>query len=464
MKRHVLSLAIVAMVGCGGTEPPARPPLMPPGPAPQPLATAAAPSPDAPPVTDGDVTTATVSGIVVLVKKMPGVNFAAGELIVRGGTRNWTAQNAGIEQLAFRVAASGGTKSLDKTAFSRRLAALGADVFGDARNDFSVLSVNTPMSAWDDAFALLADVFENPALPASEIELARTQSLAQLHHEQEDPDGQVWTLERKQIFAGLPYANRPIGTLESMAAIQAQDVAPYMDKLRETSRLVFVAAGDLDASHVIDQVRQAFGALPRGSYVETPLPPIPFDASHIVTKERKLPTNYCLSAFPSPRWNDPDWVTGQVAINALSWRLWQEVRTKRNLTYAVQAYINSGFANPFGLMSVSAVDPNTAMKVMLDEIKGMRDEPLPADELAGFKSEYLTGYLMQHETPFGQIDSLGDALVYGGDWHIARGIPDRVRAITAADVQAFMKKYVSHMQAAVVGDPGKIDQGLFTSL
>jgi len=39
-----------------------------------------------------------------------------------------------------------------------------------------------------------------------------------------------------------------------------------------------------------------------------------------------------------------------------------------------------------------------------------------------------------------------------------------VRAITAADVQAFMKKYVSHMQAAVVGDPGKIDQGLFTSL
>ncbi len=455
------ALALLA-AACGGAEP--APPLAPAAPPPPPPPAAPAPAADAPPTTDGDVTTGTAGGVQVLVERIPGAAFAAGQLFVRGGTRNWTAANAGIEQLAFSVAASGGTKTLDKTAFSRRLAALGANVTAEARNDFSSLSVKAPVAAWDDSFALLADVFEHPALPASEIELTRTQMLAQLHHEQEDPDGQLWTLERAQVFAGHPYQNRSIGTLESVAAIGAQDLGPYLDRLRETSRLLFVAAGDLDPARVFEQVRSAFGSLPRGGYVDSPLPPLRFGPSHLVTKERKLPTNYCMTSFPAPHWSDPDWVTALVATSAYSYRLWQEVRTKRNLTYSVYAYVNDGFAHPFGQMVVSAVDPNAAMKVMIDEAKRLRDEPVPDAELAGFKSVYLTGYLQQHETPDGQARSLGEAQLYGGDWRIARAVPDRVRAVTAADVQAFAKKYLTHLQAAVLGDPSRVDAALFTAL
>jgi len=429
-----------------------------------PQAPAATAAPDAPPVVEGDVTVASAFGITVLVQRMPGADFAAGQLYVRGGTRNWTAQNAGIEDIAFRVAAAGGTTTLDKTALSRRLAALGASLSGDAHNDFSGLYLKAPLSTWDDALPLLAGAFLAPALPADEIELVRQQMLAELHHEQESPEGQLWTLERKQLFAGHPYANRSIGSLESVTSIAAGDLGPYLAKLRETSRLVFVAAGDLDAAHVLDQVRQLFGALPRGSYVETPLPPLVFGASHLSTFERKLPTNYCESAFPAPRWSDPDWVTGLVAMSGYSWRLWQEVRTKRNLTYAVSAYINQNFATPFGAIEVTAVDPSAAMRVMLDQARRLQNEPMPEQELAGFKAVFLTGYLEGHETPDGKAASLADALLYTGDWHLARTLPERVRGVTAADVQAYAKKYLGHLQAAVVGDPGKVDASVFTSL
>lgn len=462
-RRVLLSALALTLAACADATP-ARPPLMPPPPAaPSPVA-APAPPPDSPPVADGDVTTATVSGVQVVVQRIPGAAFAAGQLYIRGGTRNWTAQNAGIEDLALRVATSGGTRALDKAAFARKLASLGASLGSDARAEFSAVYLKAPVDVWDDAFGVLVDAFLNPALPASEVELERTQMLAQLHHEQEDPDGQLWTLERKQIFAGHPYANRAIGTLESVTALQAADLGPYLDKLRETGRLVFVAAGDLDAAHVVAQVRSAFGALPRGTYTGDPLPPVVFGPSHLVTLERKMPTNYCETAFPAPRWTDPDWVTGLVAVNGFSWRLWQEVRTKRNLTYAVNAFVNESFASPFGVMSVTAVDPNAAMKVMLDEARRMRDQPMPDEELAGFKSVFLTGYLERHETPDGQASSLAEGLLYAGDWHFARTFPDRVRAVTAADVQAFAKKYFGHLQAAVVGDPSKIDAGLFTSL
>jgi zinc protease len=464
MKPRLVCLAALAAVACGGSEP-SRPSLMPTTlAAPPPPATASTSAPDPAPVVEGDVMTASVGGVQVIVKRMPGAAFAAGQLYVRGGTRNWTAADAGIEQLAFSVAASGGTRSLDKTAYSRRLASLGASISSEARNDFSGLYMKAPVAAWDDAFALLADVFENPALPSSEIELTRAQMLSDLHHEQEDPDGQLWTLSRQQIFAGHPYANRSIGSLESVPSIRPQDLAPYLGKLRETGRLLFVAVGDLDPAHVLDQVRAAYGSLPRGSYVETPIPPLVFDASHIVTKERKLPTNYCESIFPAPHWSDADWVTGLVTVNAFSFRLWQELRSKRNLTYSVYSYVSDGFLEPFGVMYVTAVDPNAAMRVMLDEARRLRDEPIADAELAGFKSVFLTGYIQGHETPDRLGQSLANAHLYGGDWHIARTITERVRSVRAADIQAYAKKYLGHMQAAVVGAPSKVDSALFTSL
>jgi zinc protease len=465
MSRSVSCLFVLALAACGGTAESPKPvtptqPILVIG---QPTSSANA-TPDAPPTVDGDVTSGTVNGVLVIVKKIPGAAFAAGQLYIRGGTRNWTATNAGIEEMAIGVSASGGTKSLDKTAYSRKLASLGAQISGDARNDFSELAMTTPVAAWDETFTLLADVFRNPALPESEVELSRTHALAELHHEQENPDGQLWTVERKQIFAGHPYANRSIGTIESVTALKRDDLAPYLDKLRETSRLVFVAAGDVDPAHVFDQVKSAFGALPRGAYVDTPLPAIAFDKSRIVVDERKLPTNYVESAFVTPRRSDPDYVTSLVAMSGLSWRLWQEIRTKRNMTYSVRASVYDSFAYPVGVLYVTAVDPNGTMKVMLEEVKRLQNEPMGDLELAGFKSEFLTSYLEGHETPDGQASALADSQLYAGDWRIARGVPDRVRAVTAADVQAFAKKYITHLQAAVVGDKTKIDATLFTSL
>lgn len=456
----LLPLLWLLLPACADAPPPA--PVAPARPTP-PVAPAPAPEAEPPAVVDGAVTTKTVAGVEVIVQRIPGAAFAAGNLYVRGGTRNWTAENAGIEHVAFTVAASGGTSTLDKTAFSRKLASLGASLSGDARNDFSSFELKAPLESWDDALALLVDVFQHPALPPSEIELVRTQLLARLHHEQEDPDGQLWTLERKQIFAGHPYANRPIGTVASITALKAEDLAAHLEKLRETSRLVFVAAGDLEPERVFSQVKKALGGLRRGTYAEAPLPAVAFDAPHLVTEERKIPTNYVEAVFPAPTWKDGDRVAGLVAFQGLSWRLWQELRTKRNLTYAVSASVNDSFARPIGVLYVTAVDPGTSMRVMLDEVKRLKDEPIGDKELAGFKSVYLTGYLQGHETPDGIARALGDAFLYGGDWRIGRAFPERLRAVTAKDIQDFAKKYMVHMQSAVVGDPAKIDGKLFTS-
>lgn len=464
--RHLTPLLLgLALTACEATPPPVTPAEVAPPPAP----VAATPPPEAPAadpatVTDGDVTVAWVNGLEILIKRIPGAELAAGHLYIKGGVRNWTAADAGLEDLALSTAATGGTEKLDKDAFARRLAALGSGIGASAGNDYSSIRMTSIVKEWDTTFALLADTFLHPALPAAELETHRQRSLAGLRHEQDSPDGRLRFAMHQRVFAGHPYENRSTGTLESLGKVQVKDLGANLARLRQTSRLVFVATGDLDPAHVIDQVRATFGALPRGDYRETPLPRVAFDKPSLSVVEQKLPTNYCQSVFVAPGYADPDFAQGVMAMNVLTDRLFDEIRTKRNLSYAPSARLSSNLSIGLGVLYVTAVDADAARKVTLDQVKSLQNELVSARELTSAKSTFLTAYLMENETMSGQAGMLGRALLVGKDWHLARTLPEKIKAVTTEEIQAFAKKYAGRLQTVVLGDPARIDRGLFGSM
>ncbi len=419
---------------------------------------------DSAPLADGDVTSATIHGMQIIVKRVPHAEFVAGSLYVRGGARNWSAADAGVEQLAFRVSATGGTESMPKEAFVRRLAKLGSQLTATTNEDFSVLAVKSLRDHWDDSFAMLADAFLHPALPATEIELQRQRQLAELKHEEDVPDLRLNVMAHQLVYKGHPYQQRAVGTLDSVAKLDAAKLRAHLAKLRESGRLILVVVGDVDAAHVIDGARAAFGALPRGSWHDAPLPKLTVPGPRMVIADKKLATNYILSYYLGPSWRDPDFATAMVATDALHFREFLEVRTKRNLSYAPSAGFNRRSAVPWGLLYVTAVDPKATMRVMLDEARRLVSEPMKEDELAGYKSVFLSGLLMNVESTDGQAGLLGTMQIYTGDWHNARKLPDRIRAVSAGDVQAFAKKYIHNLQTAYLGDPSKIDKALFEGL
>jgi zinc protease len=104
------------------------------------------------------------------------------------------------------------------------------------------------------------------------------------------------------------------------------------------------------------------------------------------------------------------------------------------------------------------------MKVMLDEARRLREEPIGAVELAGDKSILLTHFYQDNEATDGQAELLGDAEIIGGDWHLVRTLSDRVKAVTAADIQAFARKHLTRLQTEVLGDPKTIDEAMLKSL
>jgi zinc protease len=454
-------LALAALAGAAACATPAEPPAAAVRAAstetvkaPPPAEAASAP---AGPVTDGDVTVAAVGAIEVLVQRSPGAELVTATLAIRGGVQDVDARTAGVELLGLRTAASGGTERLDKDAFSRQLTQLGSTVDASAAPNYSLLESKGLRNAWGQTFDLLADVFLRPALPASELQLQRQRQLQELKHEQESPDGALGVLSQKMVFKGTAYANRPSGTEESVKALSAEDVRAHLGRLRVQNRLLVVVVGDVEPSAVLDKVRAAFGPLPPGA----PRPPLPgvlsFSQPHLEALARPLPTNFILAGFAGPTWNAPDFASARLASEILLQREFIEVRTKRNLSYAAGARLDTSRPQAMGGLYVSAVDPGAALPVMQGVVQELAQKPLPDKELAGYRSTFLSGFLMGAETTDAQARRLVAAQLLGGDWRLVRTLPERIRQTSAQDVQAFVQKYVRNYQVAVVGDAKKVD-------
>lgn len=457
MKRLLLFICLVVLVGCP------QPPKPPPPPKPQPPPVPVAPV-DPAPITDGNVTVAYENGLRIIVKRNSDAELVSMQLYIKGGASLRTEANAGLEQLALDVATQGGTTRLDKQAFGERLNELGSSLGASSLHSFSIIGAKSLTREFEATFELLADAFLIPALLLGEVELLRERQLAGIKGRGVAPDGQLDLAVVDAVYAGHPYGNLSSGTVTSVEAFAPGQVGDHLAALRQTSRLELVVVGNVDPDVVRALVKARFGTLPRGDYQPKAIAKPVFEQAHVEVIEAKLPTNYIEASFIGPGWHDEDFAAGIVAMRILGNRVWEEVRTKRNLSYAPKA----GFAwrgeVTRGFLYVTAVDPDTTMKVMLDEVRSLQTTPVGPIELAGAKAVFLTTHLMGNQTADGESSWLAACDIVGGDWKLSTQLPARIEAVTAEQMMAFANKHIHWLQTVVIGDPTKVDTALFESL
>jgi zinc protease len=162
--------------------------------------------------------------------------------------------------------------------------------------------------------------------------------------------------------------------------------------------------------------------------------------------------------LPSP--GDPDYYAAMVMMRILRDRVFEEVRTKRNLSYAPAAGMLNGFANA-GMIYVTAVTPDSAVKVMLGELTKMQKEPVSAKDLKDRITLFLTAYNLQRETNESQAQFLAFHEIAGLGWEATARFVERTRKVSAADIQKVAAKYFHNLQFVVIGDPKLIDRTVY---
>jgi predicted Zn-dependent peptidase len=406
-----------------------------------------------------NVTEFDVNGMKVLIKRRPGTPTVAAGLFIRGGVANTTAENAGIENFTLSSSVEG-SKSYPRQRLRKETTRAGTVISAGATYDYSAISMASTKGSFEDSWKIFVDVAINPLFDPDSVERIRQNILTGLRSESDSPEGTMEAANNRIIYAGHPYANSPAGTTENITKFKVADLAAYHRSMMQTSRLLLVIVGDVEPTALQKRIAASFAGVPRGEYKDPVLPAVTFVKPSLEVIPRDVQTNYVTGTFAAPTLRDPDYYAMRTAMTILQTQVFQEVRVKRNLSYAPEASMGERAANT-AQISVTSVDPNQSVSVMLDEIEKLKRGSVDEDTLGQMSGFFLTTHYIKQETNAAQAAELAQYELMGGGWRNSLEFLNRIRQVKPDDVRAAANKYMKNLRFVVVGKPADINKSIF---
>jgi zinc protease len=399
-----------------------------------------------------------VNGVTVILRRNTATEVVTANLYLLGGARQLTPATAGIETLLLATSERG-TRLFPGAAVRQRTARLGSTITIDPSDDWTAIGLHAIRATFDSTWAILADRVMAPTIDPGEFALVKDQFLTMAREKETQPDDAATELADSLLYINHPNAISTTGTPESLASITAAQLRQYHTQQFVTSRMLLVVVGNVDRGQVERLVRSTIATMPKGTYKWTPPPAVTTAGRALAIDNRALPTNYLLGYVPGPAATDPDYSALRVATAVLSGRLFTEVRSRRNLSYAVEApFLERGHA--IGGLYVTTVDPNQVLRIMRQELSTLQTETVDPVGLKRLEQQFITEYYLKNETNADQANFLARAELYQGDYQAADRFMDALRRVTPDDVRRVARQYLKNFRFAYVGDASKLDRSL----
>jgi zinc protease len=403
-----------------------------------------------------------VDGVRVLLRANPQSEVAAAKAFLQGGVAYSGADRAGLELLLLQIAEKQSEK-YPKEKMARELTRLGANLSSQATTDYSTFGLNSLQRNFGESFDIFLDALFHPLINDSELTLARQRRLTDLSQQEDNPDAYLSRIAVENAYGSHPFAIDPLGTRDRITSATAADLQKLKADTLTRSRVLLVVVGNVSKDDVSNRVRAALSSVPKGDFARAQLAPIP-DSDRVSTKlvSRDLPTVYVEGLYPAANLASPDFPALYVGASILRDRLFQEIRTKRNLSYAPSSWVFERGAN-VGAVYVTTPNPNAALKVMATEIRKMQTSPASESEVRDAASAVRTRLMEDLQASEDIADLLGRFEAEGAGWQGADAFLAALGSVTPEDVRAAMDKYAHHIDFAVLGNVKDIDEKLLGS-
>ncbi len=357
------------------------------------------------------------------------------------------------------------TRTADQIAAT--IEGVGGSISASAGNDFFSLSTTVLTDHVELAVELLADVLLRATFPAEELELARRRTLSALRLEKSDPGSLADRYFRAALFGDHPYSRSQ--TEASVQAITREAVVAWARQHLRPRGALLVVAGDMR----LDRIRQLAqrrlgewtGAPPARNYAAAPAPkPTEILLVHRPGSEQSNIVIGNLALRPGDRTYYAATVMNKYLGGGTDARLFQILREQKGWTYGSYASVSRprDIGNFEATAEVRTEVTDSALGELLMQLKRVRTEAPPAEELEAAKS-YLTGvFPLRIETPQQVASQVSAQKRLGlGDDYLSR-YRERIAAITAEQARQAARQVVRPDSAVivVVGEGVAIYEGL----
>jgi len=325
--------------------------------------------------------------------------------------------------------------------------------------DESYANVSVLSDHKDLAFDLIADLLIHPAFAPDEFERIRKQSLSALEVVNQDPGYVADVVLRRFLFQGTAYAHSEDGTRQSIARLTRKDLVSFHAQYYVPSRTVLAVVGDITEPESLNLATRFLGDWKNGPTPPAPPPvePRPLHGREVVVinKPDAVQTEIRVANLGIAR-SSPDYfaltVANQVLGGPAANRLFDVLRTEHGLVYGASSDLDcySSLGAWVAKTSTRSAETIKATQMVLDEITRLRNRPIRPWELQNAR-DYLVGHeALQFESPSQVANQVLEMMLYHLPADYWNQFPQEVRSLTAPDVLAITRKYLSPEDDVIV--------------
>jgi predicted Zn-dependent peptidase len=399
------------------------------------------------------------NGLRVVTQAMPNLETVSLGLWVGAGARHESDREHGIshflEHMAFK-----GTKQRSAQEIAEEIEQVGGEL--NAATSLETTAYYARVLKGDEgvALGLIADILQKAAFGRPELEGERQVILQEIAATRDSPDDIGYDLLHDAAFPSQPVGRAILGTPESVKRFTAADLKGFLRRRYRPENMVLSAAGAVRHASILRHAEALFGGLTGGGRTARERPAAYVGGTRV--SEKPFEQSHLLIGFPSPSYREGEFFTAQVFSGlfggGMSSRLFQEVREKRGLCYAI--YSTAWGLKDVGLFGLHAATGADLMGKLIDvvgaELKRAANEAPSAPELARSKAQLKAGLLMSLESSSARAEQMARHLLSHGRVVPADELIAKVDDVTREHVRTFAAKLaVSRPSIAVVGSGRK---------
>ncbi len=380
----------------------------------------------------------TANGIRVVTERVPYVQSVSLGIWVDAGARDETNSTAGIshfiEHLLFK-----GTERRSAQQIAEELDAVGGQInaFTDREHTcyyVKVLPEHVPL-----AQDILADMLQHSVLDPEEIGREKNVILEEIKRHEDTPDELVHDLLAETLWPEHPLGRSVIGTAEVIESLTREQIVQYLGEQYLPTRMVVAAAGNLDHEAILAGVEATMGGMPTGERAHELYPPRVSDEAVELPKPTEQ-VHFCLGTRGFNQDQDERYALGLIdsAVGGgMSSRLFQEVREKRGLCYAIGSYTAS--YREAGMFAVYAgTSPDNADQVrelIVKELRDVAERGISGEELQRAKNQIRGAVLLSLDSMSTRMTRLGKSMISYNRIISPAEVVEKVEAVTEAEAR-----------------------------
>jgi predicted Zn-dependent peptidase len=377
------------------------------------------------------------NGVRILTKAMAHVRSVSMGVWVNVGARDEAVSESGLSHFIEHMIFKGTRK---RTAFQ---IAKEFDAIGGQTNAFTTMETTCYHARIMDAHLetmvdILSDIFLNSVFDAEEVEKERPVIFQEIGMVEDSPEEYVHVLSGNAYWGDNGLGQSILGTRENITSFDAKVLKTFFHQYYKPDCIVISATGNLTHDRFVDRVGPAFESIQTGDALPQRVTPTGRSGVELHTRELEQ-VHVCLGtkglSITDPRRYAFSLLNTILGGN-MSSKLFQEIRERRGLAYAVYSFISS-YVDTGMFGAYMGVDPKraqNAINLILKEMNKLKKKPVEPDELRHAKEFTKGGLLLASESVDNQMFRLAQNEIHLGYNIPLNEIVDKIESVTEEEI------------------------------